>query len=177
MFKNSLYKNDIVFFLSNIIIFYIIFGFALDYGRTYDDFQLVKQFFNSPGDAKLISTFFYAKFHFYPIYFLSHELDNFLTYAYSFFFNDILNVKIAKNTNFLLHIFNSYLIFVILKILFTPKNLKEKFILYISSLVFLFHPINSQIIFNITTRNESLALFFALLTFIYSFKLFEKKIF
>ena len=175
MFKEYLYKNDVVFFVSSILIFYIIFGYALDYGRTYDDFQLVKQFFNSPGDAKLISTFFYAKFHFYPIYFLSHELDNFLTYTYSFFFNDILNVKIAKNTNFLLHIFNSYLIFVILKILFTPRNLKETFIIYISSLVFLFHPINSQIIFNITTRNESLALFFALLTFIYSFKLFERK--
>ena len=175
MFKKFLSKNDTVFFISNIIIFYILFGYALDYGRTYDDFQLVKQFFNSPGDAKLISTFFYAKFHFYPIYFLSHELDNFFTYTYSFFFNDILNVKIAKNTNFLLHIFNSYLVFVILKILFIPRNLKEKFILYLSSLIFLFHPINSQIIFNITTRNESLALFFALLTFIYSFKLYEKK--
>ena len=175
MFKEYLYKNDGIFFIGSITIFYFLYGYALDYGRTYDDFQLVRQFFNSPGDAKLISTFFYAKFHFYPIYFLSHELDNFLTYTYSFFFNDILNVKIAKNTNFLIHIFNSYLVFVILKILFAPKNLKQKFILYLSSLLFLFHPINSQIIFNITTRNESLALFFALLTFIYSFKLYEKK--
>ena len=175
MFREFLYKNDTVFFVCSIIIFYLLFGYALDFGRTYDDFQLEKQFFNSPGDAKLISTFFYAKFHFYPIYFLSHELDNFLTFIYSFFFNDIQNVKIAKNTNFLLHIFNSFLLFVILKIIFTPQNLKQIFIVYISSLIFLFHPINSQIIFNITTRNESLALFFVLLTFIYSFKLYEKK--
>ena len=175
MFREFLYKNNTVFFVCSIIIFYLLFGYALDFGRTYDDFQLEKQFFNSPGDAKLISTFFYAKFHFYPIYFLSHELDNFLTFIYSFFFNDIQNVKIAKNTNFLLHIFNSFLLFVILKIIFTPQNLKQIFIVYISSLIFLFHPINSQIIFNITTRNESLALFFVLLTFIYSFKLYEKK--
>ena len=175
MLKEYLYKNDTIFFVGSILFFYITFGYALDYGRTYDDFQLVRQFFNSPGDAKLISTFFYAKFHFYPIYFLSHELDNFLTYVYSFFFSDILNIKIAKNTNFLIHIFNSYLLFVILKILFTPKNLKEKLILYVSSLIFLVHPINSQIVFNVTTRNESLALFFSLLTFIYSFKLYDKK--
>ena len=176
MFREFLYKNDTVFFVCSIIIFYLLFGYALDFDRTYDDFQLEKQFFNSPGDAKLISTFFYAKFHFYPIYFLSHELDNFLTFIYSFFFNDVQNVKIAKNTNFLLHIFNSFLLFVILKIIFNPQNLKQIFILYISSLIFLFHPINSQIIFNITTRNESLALFFVLLTFIYSFKLMRKNI-
>ena len=156
-------------------LFIFFFGKTLDYGRTFDDFMLVDKFTKSPGDAKLISSFFYAKFHFYPIYFLSHELDNFLTYVYSYFFSDILNIKIAKNTNFLIHIFNSYLLFVILKILFTPKNLKEKLILYVSSLIFLVHPINSQIVFNVTTRNESLALFFSLLTFIYSFKLYDKK--
>ena len=40
----------------------------------------------------------------------------------------------------------------------------NQFNFYFSSLFFLFHPTTSQVIFNITTRNESLALFFALLT-------------
>ena len=47
--------------------------------------------------------------------------------------------------------------------------------LYFSSLFFLLHPIGAQTVFNITTRNESLSLFFSLLTFIYSFKYFEKE--
>ena len=53
--------------------------------------------------------------------------------------------------------------------------MSEKILLYFSSLFFLLHPIGTQTVFNITTRNESLSLFFSLLTFIYSFKFFEKR--
>ena len=113
----------------------------------------------------------------FTLYFISHELDNFITFFYNFFLGEIANIKVAKNTNYILHILNAYLIFIILKILFKPKNILEKTILYFSSVIFLIHPIGSQIIFNVTTRNESLSLFFSLLTFIYSFKLFEKKSF
>ena len=61
-------------------LFIFLFGKTLEYGRTFDDFMLIDKFTKSPGDAKLISSFFYAKFHFYPIYFITHELDNFLTF-------------------------------------------------------------------------------------------------
>ena len=173
--KNFFYEKDIIFFLLNFLFFYFIFWNALSYGRTFDDGALAEQFNNAPADGKLLATFFYAEFHFYPIYFISHELDNFFTFLYSFFVGEIANIQVAKNTNYILHILNAYLIFIILKILFIPKNILEKTILYFSSIIFLIHPIGSQIIFNVTTRNESLSLFFSLLTFIYSFKLFEKK--
>ena len=173
--KKFTYEKDVVFFLLNFLFFYFIFWHALSYGRTFDDNALAEEFNNAPGDGKLLATFFYAEFHFYPIYFISHELDNFFTFFYNFFVGQIANIQVAKNTNYILHIVNAYLVFIILKILFNPKNILEKTILYFSSIIFLIHPIGSQIIFNVTTRNESLSLFFSLLTFFYSFKLFEKK--
>ena len=176
MIKNFLKSNNILFFLFSSLFFYIVFGHALNYGRTYDDIHLVQQIFNSPGDAKLLSSYLYAEFHFYPIYFLSHELDNFLTFLFNYFAGETFNITIAKNTNFLLHIFNSYVLFELLRVIFKPKDLKEKIAIYLSSFIFLVHPIGSQIIFNVTTRNESLALFFSLLSFIYAFKLYEKKL-
>ena len=165
--------TDFIFFIFNITLFYYVFSYALNYDRTYDDFMLTNKFFKSPGDAKLYSSFLYADFHFYPIYFLSHELDKFITYTLSVLIKPFQITFIQKNTNFLLHIFNSYLLYELLKILFNPKNTFEKILLNLSSLIFLFHPISSQIVFNTTTRNESLALFFSLLTFIYCFKFDE----
>lgn len=176
MIKKFLKNNNILFFLFSSIFFYTVFGYALNYGRTYDDVYLVEKFLNSPGDAKFLSSHLYAKFHFYPIYFLSHELDNFLTFLFNYFAGETLNITIAKNTNFLLHIFNSYLLFELLRLIFKPQDLREKLAIYLSSFIFLVHPIGSQIIFNVTTRNESLALFFSLLSFIYAFKLYEKKL-
>ena len=149
-------------------LFLFFFGHTLDFGRTYDDFALVDRFTKSPGDAKLISSFFYAKFHFYPVYFLTHELDNFFTFLLNFNGIEILNSKIAKFTNIFLHVTNSFLIYLLIKKIFKIEhNLRSNIFIFLSSLIFLFHPITSQIIFNITTRNESLALFFGLLTFIY----------
>ena len=131
--------------------------------------------FLSSRRCKTLLDFSLRKISLYPIYFLTHELDNFLTFIYSILISPITNTIIPKNTNLLLHIFNSYLVFVILKMIFSPKELKEKVLLYFSSLIFLLHPIGTQTVFNITTRNESLSLFFSLLTFIYSFKFFEKR--
>ena len=175
MLKKLITKTDLLFFIFTFLLFYFLFGYTLEYGRQFDDFMLERKFLTSPGDAKLISTFLYAKFHFYPIYFLSHELDNFITFIYSALISPISETLIPKNTNIILHIFNSYLVFVILKSIFHPKNMSEKILLYFSSLFFLLHPIGTQTVFNITTRNESLSLFFSLLTFIYSFKFFEKR--
>ena len=83
MLKKILNNTDFVYFLSSISLFYYLFGHTLEYGRQFDDFMLESTFLSSPGDAKLYSSFLYAKFHFYPIYFLSHELDNFLTFIFS----------------------------------------------------------------------------------------------
>ena len=172
--KKFVFEKNIIFFILNFLFFIFFFG-MLSYGRTFDDTALAQQFNKAPSDAKFWATFFYAEFHFYPIYFITHELDSLFTLFYNIFIGEIANIQIAKNTNYILHILNSYLLFIILKLLFNPKNILEKTILYFSSLIFLIHPIGSQIIFNVTTRNESLSLFFSLLTFFYSFKLFEKK--
>ena len=160
------------------ILFLVFFKETLNYGRTYDDFALVDRFTKSPGDAKLIASFLYAKFHFYPIYFLTHELDNFITFFLIYNGFEIFNSQVAKFTNIFLHVTNSFLVYLLIKKLFKiEENFKENIFAYAVSLIFLFHPITSQIIFNITTRNESLALFFGLLTFIYCLNnSYEKKI-
>jgi len=164
--QNKIFEYTIYCISFGLFLFF--FGHTLDYGRTYDDFALVDRFTKSPGDAKLIASFLYAKFHFYPVYFLTHELDNFLTFLLNFNGIEILNSKVAKFTNIFFHITNSFLIYLLIKKIFKIEhNLRSNIFIFLSSLIFLFHPITSQIIFNITTRNESLALFFGLLTFIY----------
>ena len=75
-------------------------------------------------------------FIFIQFIFLSHELDNFLTFLFNYFAGETLNITIAKNTNFLLHIFNSYLLFELLRLIFKPQDLKEKLALYLSSFIF-----------------------------------------
>ena len=176
--NNKLKLFEYAAYLISFSTFLFFFGETLDYGRTYDDFALVDRVIKSPGDAKLISSFLYAKFHFYPIYFLTHELDNFFTFLFNFNNYEINNSKIAKFTNVFLHVTNSFFVYLFLKKIFKINNdLKENIFAYLASLLFLFHPITSQIIFNITTRNESLALFFGLLTFIYCIgHVYEKKI-
>ena len=65
-------KNKIieyVLFILSFIIFYLIYSHTLNYGRTFDDDLIIDKYINSPGDAKLLSSYFYARFHFYPIYF------------------------------------------------------------------------------------------------------------
>ena len=174
--KSQIKVFEYIAYIFSFSLFLYFFGKTLDYGRTYDDFALVDRVISSPGDAKLISSYLYAKFHFYPIYFLSHELDNFLTFIFNFNDIEILNSKIAKFTNIFLHITNSFLVYLLLKKIFKiDDNIKENIFAYLSSLIFLFHPITSQIVFNITTRNESLALFFGILTFVYCINHLEKR--
>ena len=164
--KNKIFEY-FIYFLS-FALFLIFLGESINYGRTYDDFALLDRFTKSPGDAKLISSFLYAKFHFYPIYFITHELDGLITFLILYNNIEVLNSQVAKFTNIFLHITNSFFVYLFLKkILNFKNNLSNNIFLYLASLIFLFHPITSQIIFNITTRNESLALFFGLLTFIY----------
>ena len=172
--KNKI--TEYILFLISFCLFYFFYSQTLNYGRTFDDDLIIDRFIKSPGDAKLLSSYFYARFHFYPIYFLSHELDNFLTFFLNFFNLNIFNSQIAKFTNIFLHISNSFLIIIFLKKVFDANdNLRSNLIFYFSSLFFLFHPTTSQVVFNITTRNESLALFFGLLTFIYCFKLINER--
>ena len=164
--KNKIFEYFIYFI--SFALFLLFFGESINYGRTYDDFALLDRFTKSPGDAKLISSFLYAKFHFYPIYFITHELDGLITFLLLYNNIEVLNSQVAKFTNIFLHITNSFFVYLFLKkILNFKNNLSNNIFLYLASLIFLFHPITSQIIFNITTRNESLALFFGLLTFIY----------
>ena len=157
----------LIYYISFFLFLYF-FKETLNYGRTFDDFAIVDRFTRSPGDAKLISSFFYARFHFYPVYFLTHELDNFITFLILYSGEEVLNSQVAKFTNIFLHITNSFLVYLFIKKIFDiDKNFKDNIAAYAASIIFLFHPITSQTIFNITTRNESLALFFGLLTFIY----------
>ena len=174
--KNKIKFLEYLGYILSFVVFYLLFKETINYGRTFDDDSLIKRVIKAPGDAKIISSLLYAKFHFYPVYFLSHEFDNFNTFLLNYLNINVFNSQVAKFTNFFLHITNSYLIYFLLKdIFFTKNDFKKNFFIYISTLIFLFHPITSQTIFNITTRNESLALFFGLLTFIYCIRHFNNK--
>ena len=174
--KNKIKSLEYLGYILSFVVFYLLFKETINYGRTFDDDSLIKRVIKAPGDAKIISSLLYAKFHFYPVYFLSHEFDNFNTFLLNYLNFNVFNSQVAKFTNFFLHITNSYLIYFLLKdIFFTKNDFKKNFFIYISTLIFLFHPITSQTIFNITTRNESLALFFGLLTFIYCIRHFNNK--
>ena len=174
--KNKIKSLEYLGYILSFVVFYLLFKETINYGRTFDDDSLIKRVIKAPGDAKIISSLLYAKFHFYPVYFLSHEFDNFNTFLLNYLNFNVFNSQVAKFTNFFLHITNSYLIYFLLKDIFLTKNdFKKNFFIYVSTLIFLFHPITSQTIFNITTRNESLALFFGLLTFIYCIRHFNNK--
>ena len=174
--KNKIKSLEYLGYILSFVVFYLLFKETINYGRTFDDDSLIKRVIKAPGDAKIISSLLYAKFHFYPVYFLSHEFDNFNTFLLNYLNFNVFNSQVAKFTNFFLHITNSYLIYFLLKdIFFTKNDFKKNFFIYVSTLIFLFHPITSQTIFNITTRNESLALFFGLLTFIYCIRHFNNK--
>ena len=124
--KTQIKIFEYITYLFSFSLFLYFFGKTLDYGRTYDDFALVDRVLKSPGDAKLISSFLYAKFHVYPIYFLSHEIDNFVSFLFNFNGVEILNSKVAKFTNIFLHVTNSFLIYLFLKKIFkVDQNFKE----------------------------------------------------
>jgi len=108
--KTQLKIFEYLVYIFSFGLFIFLFGKTLEYGRTFDDFMLVDKFTRSPGDAKLISSFFYAKFHFYPIYFLTHELDNFLTFLFNFNGIEITKDKIVKFTNIFLHLIYSFFV-------------------------------------------------------------------
>ena len=115
--KNKIFEYFIYFISFGLFLFF--FGESINYGRTYDDFALLDRFTKSPGDAKLISSFLYAKFHFYPIYFITHELDGLITFLILYNNIEVLNSQVAKFTNIFLHITNSFFVY-----LFFKKNLK-----------------------------------------------------
>ena len=165
MIKNIL-KNNKSFYIFFFIIFLAFTFHTFTYGFIYDDRYLISTFLEAPWHLKVKAMIEYANFHFYPVYFISHLIDNFLTLK--IFFTDIniyldeRRIIIPRITNAALHLINACLLF---KLLDRLSDHKEKIITSIAVLFFLFHPIVSQPLFNVTSRNELLYLLFGLLTF------------
>jgi len=169
--KKYLYQDKFYYVLLLAISALICFK-TFNYGFIYDDRLLVSTFLESPMNYKFEAMRKYAKFHFYPIYFLSHTLDQILT---SIFFNlenylDEKRIIIPRITNYVLHLLNSFIIFNLLKRIFKTN---DYFILFIGASLFLLHPAISQPLFNVTARNELLYICFSLLAFFKSFDFIE----
>lgn len=144
------------------------------YGFIYDDRLLVTVFLEASLYNKIDAMRQYAKFHFYPVYFLTHTIDQILT---NIFFNlenylDEKRIIIPRITNYIIHLLNSFILLQLLKKIF---NSKKNIVILLGVTLFLIHPAVSQPLFNVTTRNELLYIFFSLLTFSSSFIFFETK--
>ena len=121
--KKYLYQDKFYYVLLLAISALICFK-TFNYGFIYDDRLLVSTFLESPMNYKFEAMRKYAKFHFYPIYFLSHTLDQILT---NIFFNlenylDEKRIIIPRITNYVLHLLNSFIIFNLLRKIFKTDD-------------------------------------------------------
>jgi Tfp pilus assembly protein PilF len=87
------------------------------------------------------------------------------------------NPLISHFINILIYIFISFLIYkLILLLLQNQKNENLKIpIAILTSLLFLIHPVHTEVVANIKGRDELLSLFFSLLAFLYSYKFLISK--
>ena len=171
-FKKIINNNLFYFFIFFLVLFLTIFH-TFTYGFNYDDRQLVTAFLEVPLILKFQAAREYAKFHFYPIYFLTHMFDDFLTYKLIDIsgYLDERRMIISRISNAIFHLINSCILFKILQKIFYNQN---KYIIFFGVLFFLMHPIISQPLYNVTSRNELLYLLFSFLAFNHSFKFIEK---
>lgn len=171
-FKKILNNNLFYYFVFFLILFISIFH-TFKYGFTYDDRHLVTTFLDIPLLFKFQAAREYAEFHFYPIYFITHMFDNFLTYKFIDIqgYLDERRIIIPRISNAIFHLMNSLILFKMLQKIFINE---KKIIIFFAVLFFLMHPIVSQPLYNVTSRNELLYLLFSLLAFNHSFKFVEK---
>lgn len=135
--------------------------------------MLVTDFLEVPLFQKFDAMRNYAKFHFYPVYFLTHTIDQILTNTFINLENylDEKRMIIPRISNFIFHLLNSIILFQLLKKIL---NTKDNILIFISVIFFCIHPIVSQPLFNVTTRNELLYILFSLATFNQAFSFIEK---
>lgn len=94
-----------------------------------------------------------------------------------------LNPAISHFVNLLIYMFTGILLFVIIKMLLTQffninristKESNISLIAFIASLLFVVHPVHTEVVANIKGRDELLAFVFSLLSFVYAYKYLEK---
>jgi tetratricopeptide (TPR) repeat protein len=79
-----------------------------------------------------------------------------------------LNPAISHLINILLYIATSILIFICLSAVFSNWKLPHPYsVAFIAMLIFLFHPVHTEVVANIKGRDEIMSLFFTLATFYY----------
>jgi len=145
---------------------------TVTYGLVYDDRYLISNFLEVEFRYIFKAMYRYANFHFYPTYFISHLIDNLFSHLF-FDFKNYLDPQrwiVPRISNLLYHFISSILLFNLIKKIFKSDN----FIPLFSTLIFLSHPLISQPIFNVTSRNELLYLMFGLAAFYKSFSFIEK---
>ncbi len=147
---------------------------TINFGFVYDDRYLISGFLEVPIKFFFKSSYEYAKFHFYPVYFLSHLLDSAISFKF-FHIKDYLDTSrwiIPRISNLIYHFINAILIYKLIPKIFKTNN---KIIITASTFFFLFHPAVSQPLFNVTARNELLYLMFCLAAFHASFEFLKKE--
>jgi len=169
----KLISNHYFFYFLFFLILFLTSSHTFTYAFIYDDRLLVTDFLEVPLFQKFDAMKNYAKFHFYPVYFLTHTIDQILTNTFINLENylDEKRMIIPRISNFIFHLLNSIILFQLLKKIL---NTKDNILIFISVIFFFFYPIVSQPLFNVMTRNELLYILFSLATFNQAFSFIEK---
>jgi tetratricopeptide (TPR) repeat protein len=85
------------------------------------------------------------------------------------------NPRISHLLNILLYAFTAVLIYLLVKKIFVKHTNRSQYLALFTTLLFLFHPIHTEVIANIKGRDEILALFFSLLAAWFMLVYLEKK--
>ncbi len=150
------------------IVGFIVYGNSLQNKFLFDDIHLildnvfVRSFNFAPYYFKgLLSSSASSPVMFRPLLMLTFNF-NYLMNAYNVFGYHVLNITI--------HIFNAYVLYLILSLLFSSAH---KGVLVFVGLIFLMHPLNVEAVSYLSSRSDLLSLLFILLCFL-NFLFYEK---
>ena len=151
------FLKPLAIFLLFICLAFLIFGITINYDFVFDDVPRVKnnEFIKQPSNFFKIFTSYYAgetSGVYRPVTVASFSLNYFLFGIKPWSYHLI---------NIILHIINSWLLFLLLK-----KISKQKYLPILSSLLFLVLPIHTEAVVGIIGRAELLGFGFSLLCFI-----------
>ena len=152
MIKSSERINSSYIFLIFLVVGFIVWGDVINYKFTLDDHDHITEnhiFTELLGFKTIFTTPTWPGNLYRPIAISSIYLDYIISNG---------SISFLHFTNLLFHILSTFCLYVVLKDYFS-KSLA----LFIS-LLFLVHPINQEIVANISTRNESLTALFVLLS-------------
>ncbi|MDD4236841.1 MAG: hypothetical protein PHF99_12580 [Bacteroidales bacterium] len=173
--------NNKIVVLSIIVLSFLLYGKSISNGYNIDDDYVIENHELAQGGVKSIPKIFTSRYHTKDNYYFGYRPLTVAIFAieYDFFIN-ILGIKaelfphIAHFFNIIYYILCCSILFLVLKTLFKTID-NNVLIAFISTIIFLAHPIHSEVVLSLKNREEILMLFFSLLSFSQSLKYYETR--